>query len=411
MSETEFSPATETLVRISEITVGERFRKKFVNIEELATSIKQIGLQNPIIITEKKELISGGRRLEAYKLMGEEFIPARVKNIEQTLFAEVDENNQREPFTISEKVAIAESIAEALKKTVGERRGRKSKAIDSNEDINPEESPEIGEETREFVAKKAGFGNSYTLRQARTVLANSIPEVFDAMDKGLISINYAFKISQAPKKKQLSLLNDATSDPATDTTELNEANKSRRKAKRSAKLKKPTCPQADPIYSIVRLAPVWESELFDDIKETPIHDYINPTCGVLIIECPNSCIAKSIELLQHWDLIYKATITVYTKKGPEDVNLDYINKPSKHLVIGRIDDEIDPGCEWVDPVFDRQDLDDGLEEIIAKIWADEAMTRIDMSSTTHKKGWSNWKLDYSDADMSDSSDDVEEETC
>lgn len=410
MSETEFSPATETLVRISEITVGERFRKRFNKIPELAESIKQIGLQNPIIIDEKKCLISGGRRLEAYKLMGEEFIPARIKNIEQTLYAEIDENNEREPFTISEKIAIAETLEEAI----GERRGKNSQNVEKQCVENVENSPHFpqkGEKTREYIAKKAGFGSDATLRQAKTVLNNAIPEVIDAMDSGLISVNYAFKISQAPKSKQLTLLNEANTDTATDSAELNKMNKARRKVKRAIKLQKPSNPQADPIYSVVRLAPDWHNELFDDIKETPIHNYINPTCGVLVIECPNSCIAKAIELLQHWNLIYKATITVYTKKGPEDVNLDYINKPSKHLVIGRIDDEIDPGCEWVDPVFDRQDLDEGLEEIVAKIWPDESMTRIDMSSTVHRKGWRNWKLDYNNADTPEPSDNVEEETC
>jgi hypothetical protein len=226
------------------------------------------------------------------------------------------------------------------------------------------------------------------------VLTDAIPEVINAMDNGLVSVNYAFKIAQAPKKKQLTLLNEANSDPETESTELNEANKSRRKAKRSAKLQKPTSPQADPIYSIVRLAPDWGNELFEDIAETPVNDYLNPTCGVLIIECVNATIPLAIELLEKWGLYYKATITVYTKKGPEDVNLDYINKPSFHVVIGHVDPEIGPQSDWVDPVFDRQDLSEGIAEVINKIWSDESITRIDMSSIEPRDGWSIWKIDY-----------------
>lgn len=399
MSEKEISPVstTEVLVRISEITIGERFRKRFHRIPELAESIEQIGLLNPIIINENKALIAGGRRLEAFKYLGREFIPARVKNIEQTLYAEIDENNEREQFTISEKLAIAEALEESL----GERRGRKPQDNDFEQDKNMKNSscfPRQGETTREFVARKAGFGSFATLRQAKSVLSDAIPEVVDSMDNGLISINYAFKIAQAPKKKQLTLLNEANSDPATDATELNEATKSRRKAKRAVKLQKPTNHQADPIYSIVRLAPDWENELFDDIAETPIKDFLNPTCGVLIIECTNTTIPLALRLLEKWDLHYKAMITIYTKNGPEDVNLDYINKQSKHLIIGHVDPEIGPQSDWVDPVFDRQDLADGAAEVISKIWSDDSITRIDMSGIEPRDGWAIWKIDYADSD-------------
>jgi ParB-like chromosome segregation protein Spo0J len=381
------------MVNIADITVGERFRKRFVKIDELAESIEKIGLQNPVILKPDKSLISGGRRIEAFKLLCRVQSPARFFDTEHNTIAEIDENNMREPFSISEKLAIADVIEAEINVACGERRGRKAKDVDSKEVKKMEEYPATGEERREYVAKKAGFGNNYTMRQARHVLDNAIPEVIEAMDDALVSINYAHKISQAPKRKQLTLLNEACIDSETDVSGLESFNKERRKAKRNTKMKRPTDPAADPIYSIVKLSPDWYNEVFADIAETPIHNYINPQVGVLVIVCPNDFIGNALELVAQWNMHYKSLITIYTKKDPNVTHLDYINKRATHLVIAQMDETVDPGYTHIDPVFDRHDHFDAIEDILSEIWAPEE-TKIDMSSTEKRKGWSNWKIDY-----------------
>ncbi|MEO5363983.1 MAG: hypothetical protein H7838_10230 [Magnetococcus sp. DMHC-8] len=41
-----------------------------------------------------------------------------------------------------------------------------------------------GQETRDIAARKAGFGNPETYRQAKAVVAHGTPELLEAMDRG-----------------------------------------------------------------------------------------------------------------------------------------------------------------------------------------------------------------------------------
>lgn len=76
-------------------------RTRFLNIEELANSIKEKGIIQPIIVTkinDKYEIIAGERRWRAAKLVGLKTIPAIVRQIEENERLELSliENIQRE---------------------------------------------------------------------------------------------------------------------------------------------------------------------------------------------------------------------------------------------------------------------------------------------------------------------------
>ena len=57
-------------IKIDRIKVGERFRVNMGDIEGLATSIETHGLLEPIIVDDDNNLLAGGRRLEACKILG-----------------------------------------------------------------------------------------------------------------------------------------------------------------------------------------------------------------------------------------------------------------------------------------------------------------------------------------------------
>ena len=63
---------------ISEIKVGTRHRRDLGDIDKLASSIRDIGLLHPIVISSDGQLIAGLRRLEAYKLLGRAEIPVTI---------------------------------------------------------------------------------------------------------------------------------------------------------------------------------------------------------------------------------------------------------------------------------------------------------------------------------------------
>jgi len=94
------------LVKIDEIIIGENRRN--VNperVKELAASIQEIGLLNPITITEDKYLVAGLHRIEAYKLLGKTEIEATIVSLDEldAELAQIDENLIRNELTVLER--------------------------------------------------------------------------------------------------------------------------------------------------------------------------------------------------------------------------------------------------------------------------------------------------------------------
>ncbi len=100
-------------------------RKLFNNekLQELANSLKENGIIQPIIVTTKDEgeyeLIAGERRLEAAKLAGFNEIPVIIRSVspkEQLQFA-IIENVQREDLTAIEEAKAYQQLNEEFKLT------------------------------------------------------------------------------------------------------------------------------------------------------------------------------------------------------------------------------------------------------------------------------------------------------
>ena len=94
-------------IEIKNIKVENRIRE--VNIEkvgDIAASIDEIGLQNPIIVDENHRLISGLHRLEAFKLLGRDKITAKIDDEGDPLrneLKEIDENLMRAELHYTER--------------------------------------------------------------------------------------------------------------------------------------------------------------------------------------------------------------------------------------------------------------------------------------------------------------------
>ena len=94
-------------ILIKDIIIGNRFRKEVGDISNLANSIKNNkGLIHPISITKDRYLVAGRRRIEAFKSLGLEQIPAVVTDISILENGEIDENSVRKDFTPEEMVAV-----------------------------------------------------------------------------------------------------------------------------------------------------------------------------------------------------------------------------------------------------------------------------------------------------------------
>jgi hypothetical protein len=203
-------------VRCDAIQVGERHRKDLGELEGLAASIATEGLLQPIGITEESVLVFGERRLRAFQdVLRQETIPARIVHVGSISAGEYAENEIRKDFTPSERVAIGK----ALEAEVGDRQGQRT------DTELPEHIPEVepgmekgacpitelpkhvsevepGVETREFAARKAGFGNYKTYEQAKRVVEKAVEEVVAQMDSGDLSVSAASVIAEQPPERQ-----------------------------------------------------------------------------------------------------------------------------------------------------------------------------------------------------------------
>ncbi len=85
-----------------------RQRRELTGIEELAISIRDHGLINPVVVTRSLELVAGERRLEAHKLLGFDTIAVQyVEDLGSTALhlIELEENIRREDLGWKDHVA------------------------------------------------------------------------------------------------------------------------------------------------------------------------------------------------------------------------------------------------------------------------------------------------------------------
>jgi len=112
------------------------------------------------------------------------------KTLEAALKVERDENDQRKEPTVSEKVALAQAIAERLQGRAGNPELRANGG-------NISTFEETGK-TRDIAAAKAGLGSGKTLEAAQKVVERGIPELVEAMDHGKVTIHAAKNIASLP---------------------------------------------------------------------------------------------------------------------------------------------------------------------------------------------------------------------
>jgi ParB family chromosome partitioning protein len=165
------------MMKITGIKVGERRRlADLENVENLAQSIAEHGLINPLTVTKKGRLISGLNRFEACKHLGWKEIPVIVKDVTDTdaKIVEIDENLVRKEFTYLERAeAILDKIAhyKALHPEIkhgGDRRSAAAKPSLQNGDLK---RPSLQ------VAEEMHLGES-TIRRSEE-LGKIIPQVRD----------------------------------------------------------------------------------------------------------------------------------------------------------------------------------------------------------------------------------------
>jgi DNA repair protein RadA len=103
-------------VPIDSIKIGRRFRKDLGDIALFAENIREVGFLQPIVINQNRELVSGWRRIEAFKLLRKSEIPAHIVDLDDIVKGEISENTQRKDFSWEEIIRIKKVIEPEIKK-------------------------------------------------------------------------------------------------------------------------------------------------------------------------------------------------------------------------------------------------------------------------------------------------------
>ena len=114
---------TMTKCSINDITINERIREDMGNIAELAESMGKYGLIHPVVLDADRNLVAGGRRLEAARVLGWTEVEVRflgeLSDRERRLI-EVEENIRRKDLTEYERSQRLMELMEAVKEVTKE---------------------------------------------------------------------------------------------------------------------------------------------------------------------------------------------------------------------------------------------------------------------------------------------------
>ena len=203
------------MVKISELRSNPYQPRKIFDetaLEELASSIKEHGVFQPIIVKKSikgYEIIAGERRVKATKMAGLTEIPAIVRDFNDTEMMEIAllENLQREDLTCIEEANAYKKIAETLNLT------------------------------QEELAKRVGKSRSYI---TNTIGLLKLPtETQNLINEHKISAGHAKILSKLEDEYQIKELTDKILTEAISVRELENITSSSSDYARKNELKKP----------------------------------------------------------------------------------------------------------------------------------------------------------------------------
>jgi ParB-like chromosome segregation protein Spo0J len=175
----------ETTIPIKKIVIHGRHRKKFENIDTLASSIEDLGLLHPVVLDSSDRLVAGPRRIKAFKLLGETESPyVVVKSVDEAhklLRAEAAENVCRQPFKPSEAVAMGAAIEKIAKLEARKRQAHGQTALGRKNNASGK-LPEAFGETRNKVGDSVGLSGR-TYEKANAAVASGDKKLIEEMDR------------------------------------------------------------------------------------------------------------------------------------------------------------------------------------------------------------------------------------
>jgi N6-adenosine-specific RNA methylase IME4 len=337
-------------VDIGKITIPSG-RRPLKDTRSLAQSIEEVGLLNPITLTEKRVLVAGLHRLYAARALGWKRIPARLVKLDSlhAKLAEIDENLFRNELTVlerGEQLAERKEIYEALHPETkpGKSQVRamhKARGIDVNESNSPT-----------FTANTAGITNeSIRTIEQHVQIATSIPD--DVKEKirdtdvanSKTDLLALARLKKQPEK-QLAVAEEIATGKAGSVKDAEANIKRDAKEAVAEKLRAEPPPVPTGPHRVIVMDPPWRYESraadpthraanpypdmsLDEIRALPVVDLAHDDC-VLWLWTTNAFLRDAFTLLDAWGFTSKTILTwVKDRMGTGD----WLRGKTEHCIL------------------------------------------------------------------------------
>lgn len=134
-------------INVDDITIEDRLRDDFGDLQGLANSIDLLGLLHPIVVDNENRLIAGHRRLKAVKMLGWSDIPVKVINNlseNERRLIELEENTKRKDLTDYEQSKNLNELVVVTKEVLKESDSPPSSKKKSNAE-KPDSEKKVSE--------------------------------------------------------------------------------------------------------------------------------------------------------------------------------------------------------------------------------------------------------------------------
>jgi len=307
-------------MEISKITVGEnRRRVDPAKVAELRDSIKEIGLINPITVTEAGHLVAGMHRLEAVRGLGWTEIPSHIVALDglRAELAEIDENLIRNELHFTEIGELAIRRDELLT-ALGERA-----SVGSNQYSNGGEFSSPPKTTAD-IAKEIGVSER-VLQYDKQIARDLTPAAKEAVRAADISKTDALRLARMEAGEQDAVASKLMSGEASNVVQASKAARREAKSERKAYIPPAALPDTCRLFpaDIRGHVPVDDNSVDFIITDPPypkeyisLYGYLSTLAsrvlkpgGSLLAMCGQSYLPEVMAELQkdmtyHWCLSY-----------------------------------------------------------------------------------------------------------
>lgn len=166
-------------------------------IAELADSIRMVGLMHPISVVpdgDRYRLVSGHRRLAAYRLLNEEDLPGKWRKIPAIVVRSLD--------YLEETLALITANSTARELTYREKL-EQEKILRETLLAMKAAGTEIPKNLGQYIADQIGVSRNEVSRM-HSVNENLIPEARAKVDAGEMTAQQAYELSRKPEAEQKS---------------------------------------------------------------------------------------------------------------------------------------------------------------------------------------------------------------